>query len=301
MIRSIFWRALLVPLAVVALVVTVTSTTASAADLRSLISPPTHGGVTLKYAALGDSLAAGLGYGVGIGTDEDTICGRSPEAYAYRVADHFNATLAGIGIQLSPSLIACQGATTSDLLTPQTLGGATIQPQLDKAFDGGQPHLISLTSGANDVRWASFIGACFAASNCDTPENTAAVQAYIDAMKNDMKAALQSVRDRSSYFPPIVVATGYYTPVSAQCANPNFTPAEVAWVQNATASLNSAIQNASQGSFWFARFAPVDFTGHDICAADSWIQRPGETAPFHPTPRGQQAIAEAVLTAIGLR
>lgn len=258
-----------------------------------------NGGHQLKYVALGDSVAAGLGYGVGIVGDEDYTCGRSAEAYAYRVADQLNERLGNVGLSVAPQLVACQGAVTRNLLEAQLIGGLNVRPQLDRAFESGRPALLTLTSGANDVQWASFIGACFGPTNCNTPENDAVLQAYIGTMTVDMRAAMQSIKARSFFLPPLVIATGYYTPVSLQCANSNFTANEVAWVQQATAKLNNAISNATQGSYWFARFAPVNFEGHDICAADAWIQRPGEQAPFHPTPRGQEEIANAILRSIG--
>lgn len=254
----------------------------------------------LKYVALGDSVAAGLGYGVGIVGDEDRVCGRSPEAYAYHVADQLNERLSGTKLHVAPQVVACQGATTRNLLEAQAIGGISVRPQLDRAFEGSRPALLTITSGANDAHWASFIGACFAPTNCNTPENDAALQTHINTMTLDMSAAMQSIKTRSPFLPPLVITTGYYTPVSLQCVNPNFTADEVAWVQQSTAKLNDAIDDASQGSYWFARFAPVNFEGHDICSADSWIQRPGEQAPFHPTPRGQEEIANAVLHSVGL-
>jgi len=301
---STVYRASAIAVSAIALLAIPTATTSALASSKdAALQLQQHGQSTysLKYTALGDSVAAGLGYNNNQGTEEDRACGRSQEAYVYDVAQKLNAKLSGTPVNVSPTNISCQGATTRNLLESQTVNGVTVQPQLDTAFNGGAPNLLTITSGANDVHWASFIGACFTAAHCDTPENTTAVQNYINAMAADMKTALQNVKKRSTFIPPIVVATGYYTPVSAACSNANFTPTEVAWVQNATAKLNTAIKNATQGSYWFARFAPVDFTGHDICSADSWIQRPGESAPFHPTPKGQEVIAQSVLSAIGIQ
>lgn len=305
-ISSRLRKLLVVPVAAVtALSITMVPASAFAAAtspaLTALQHDATQSSHTIRYAALGDSVAAGLGYGVGIEPSEELACGRSAEAYGYKLADKLNAKLSQTNVKVQPQNIACQGATTRDLLEGQTLGSTTIAPQLDRAFANGAPHLLTLTAGANDVRWANFIGACFSAAACDTPQNTAAAQAYIAAMKSDMKTAIKSIKDRSHFLPPVVVVTGYYTPVSGQCVNTNFSASELAWIQKATADLNTAIRQASQDSYWFARYAPVDFSSHDICAADSWIQRPGETAPFHPTPRGQEAIADAVLAAIGVR
>lgn len=296
-------RTSIVSMSALAVLAIPATTSAMAASDAAALTLQQRGQFTysLKYVALGDSVAAGLGYNNGQGTDEDKACGRSSEAYVYDVANKLNSILQNKHLSVTPSNASCSGATTRNLLESQSANGVAVQPQLDTAFKNGAPNLLTLTSGANDVHWASFIGQCFTAANCATPENDAAVQNYITTMTADMKTALQNVKKRSTFLPPAVVATGYYTPVSAQCANANFTSDEITWVQNATTKLNTAIKNATQDSFWFARYAPVDFTGHDICSADSWIQRPGEAAPFHPTPKGQEVMAQSVLSAIGIR
>lgn len=302
---STLCRTFIVPIvgAVVALTAA-TTVSASAAPLTSQLSTSGlhRSGHTLKYVALGDSLAAGLGYApVPDATAEDLACGRSTEAYAYSVNAGVTNALRRTGLSLTTTLAACQRATTSNLLQSQTINNLIIKPQLDQAYEGGAPHLLTITSGANDVQWARFIAGCFAPANCNTPENTAALNTYIDTMEHDMRSTMQSIKDRSRFVPPLVVATGYYNPLSTQCVNSNLSTEEIAWIAAATTRLNMAVRKTTQGEHWFARFAPVDFNNHDICSVESWIQRPGEPAPFHPTSKGQQAIATAILSSIGIR
>ncbi|HSX42922.1 MAG TPA: SGNH/GDSL hydrolase family protein [Candidatus Saccharimonadales bacterium] len=260
---------------------------------------------TFRYVALGDSVAAGLGLSpVSNATTEDTACGRSPQAYSTTVADGINAQLSKIRLHLVSSNVACQGAVVGNLTGPQTVGPLTVRPQLDAAFAAGTPALLTLTIGANDVHWSNFIGACFSAANCDTTENTAAAHAYVATMQNQLTDTLASIRSRSAYgLAPITVVTGYYNPVSTQCVNPNLSIDEVNWLTAVTAGFNTALQAASHNAGWFAKFAPVDFTGHDICSADPWIQRPGvagEPAAFHPNAQGQKAMGNDVLHVLGL-
>lgn len=255
-----------------------------------------------RYVALGDSVAAGLGLPLVAGaSDEDTACGRSSAAYPEVIGERVNAMLSRADIELDVENISCSGATTEHLTSSQPLGtDLAAEPQLDNAFMEGTPTFLTLTMGANDARWGQFIGACLSAANCDTPENTAAAQAYIDTMKATLVQALDEIKARSDFIPPLTAVTGYYNPVSDRCTSDNLTSGEIAWIGQETAALNKALEEATRQrtTGWFTHFAPVDFTGHDICSADPWIQRPGapnEPAPFHPTARGQQAIADAIL------
>lgn len=249
-----------------------------------------------SYVAIGDSVASGLGLPYVSGaTAEDIACGRSDQAYSTIVA----AKLDG---NPEASNIACQGAKIDNLLLPQVVGTTIVPAQLDVAFAEGTPRYITMTMGANDVQWATFIGACFV-TTCDTAVNSAAAAGLTAAMKTKMQVALADIQLRSHGAPPKMAVTGYYQPMSDNCvALPGITLSEIAWLREQTNNFNAAIQSATEG-YSFASYVPIDFTGHDICSADPWIQRPGgypgEPAPFHPNATGQQVMAAAVLQTLG--
>jgi lysophospholipase L1-like esterase len=281
--------------------------TASAATLSSpnILRPEsTRFGINLSYVALGDSIAAGLGLPPAAGASaEDIACGRSPQAYSSAVAARIRSVFAGTPVHVSDQNDACQGAVTDNLTTLQAVGSLTVQPQLDQASAHGTPALLTLTMGANDVHWANFIQSCFSASSCDTAANTALANAYIASMQAKLTDTLAGIPARSGFIPPIVIVTGYYHPVSTQCVNANLTTGEVAWLDQEADALNNALRTATQQAGWFARFAPVDFNGHDVCSADPWLQRPGvpgELAAFHPNAQGQQVMARDVLKQLSL-
>lgn len=260
---------------------------------------------TLRYVALGDSVAAGLGLSpVENPTAEDTACGRSSDAYSTTVANGINAQLSEVGLHIDSSNVACQGAVVANLTQQQTIGSVDVLPQLDKAFATGTPALLTVTIGANDVHWSNFIGACFSAANCDTPENTTLAHGYIATMQSQLTQTLADIRSRSAgQVAPIIIVTGYYDPVSAQCANPNFTQDEINWLASITTDFNMALRAATQNAGGLTKFAPIDFTGHDICSPEPWLQRPGvvgEPAAFHPNAQGQKVMGEAVLRTLGL-
>lgn len=263
------------------------------------------------YVALGDSVAAGLGLPTkSTVPSAETRCGRTAEAYPNTVART-------MGLPLVHA--ACSGATAGDLVTKQRPGGPNLPPQLTTAFAGGQPSLITITAGANDARWVQFLRLCYSSANCangsarptaecipDDPNErrasttTLVANCYLRIMQIKLSFALASIRARSSSQPPTVVVTGYYNPVSPACTalTRNVTADEISWLTAEANALNQTIQGVAAG-YSFARFAPVDFTGHDICSSQPWIQGLAGRAPFHPTAEGQQVIARSVLAALG--
>lgn len=245
---------------------------------------------TTKYAALGDSVAAGVGLPAASSTD-DPRCGRSSQAYAYKVAQVTGLSLAHI---------ACSGATAGDLVSKQRLAGPNIAAQLDTAFAGGVPKVITITAGANDAHWLDIVKTCYA-SNC----NNANVRGAFDLAQYAISAKYAATLAYTQWLsrgatPPKIVITGYYNPVSAACASvvPQFTPAELSWMSSAVAQMNTTLRKAATG-YSNVTFAPVDFTGHDICSASPWVQGQSDLAPFHPNATGQQAIATAVTKTLG--
>jgi lysophospholipase L1-like esterase len=241
------------------------------------------------YAAMGDSVAAGLGLPLaGTADSSTTACGRSTQGYPNLVASDLHLSLRNV---------SCSGTTVGDFLTSETVNGIEQTPQLDAAFSAGTPKFMSITSGANDAEWSSFLKQCFV-TNCNTTANSVAVDALLVALQAKLFAALSDIQAKSDGNSPITAITGYYQPISTACVQPpssgqQLTDANVAWVTEATNALNQTIkQTAAQ--FSFVRFVPVDFTGHDACSTDPWVQSSTDPAPFHPTATGQEVIARDV-------
>jgi lysophospholipase L1-like esterase len=261
-------------------------------------SPTTNGSVTTTspatagtYAALGDSVAAGLGLPQAANAaSQDTLCGRSPQAYPDQVS---RAT----GLPLVH--VACSGATAGDIFTNQERMGQTVPPQLNTAFASGIPSIITITAGANDAHWTGFLGECFSFS-CGSSADTLLANFYLVLLQVKLTTALNDIAARSGGSPPTVVVTGYFNPLSSSCASlqQNVTASEINWLNGEVNALNQTLQNTSS-QFSFVRFTPVNFTGHDICSAQPWVQGINDPAPFHPTAQGQTVIAQAVLGALG--
>jgi lysophospholipase L1-like esterase len=260
--------------------------TAGTSEPQSNGAPEENTGTTGEYVALGDSVAAGLGLPVAPGSDP--ACGVSNRAYPALVAS---------SLDMPYQNFACSGATAGDLVTEQHLSGTSrdIEPQLDRAFAGGTPQLITITAGANDMYWQYFARKCYI-STCGTATDQAFVDSFQSILALKLEYALQSIQYRSNGDAPRVVLTGYYQPLSAACSvrQPAITTAEAQWLNDQLATLNQTISSAASG-YSFARYAPVDFSGHELCTTRPWVQGINSNAPLHPTAAGQRAIASAVL------
>jgi lysophospholipase L1-like esterase len=258
---------------------------------RPTPAPTTPPAAQNTYAALGDSVAAGLGLpGVATPTGNDTRCGRSAQSYVYTVANKMKLPLLHA---------ACSGATAGDLFTRQGVSGPNITAQLTTAYASGKPQLITITAGANDAHWDEFIRTCYA-TNCANRTTTLLANGYLVSLQTKLYVAFSSIVARSAGTPPTVVITGYYNPLSASCTKlqTNITAEEITWLTAETAALNQTIKNVGS-HYSFVRFAPVDFTGHDVCSASPWVQGVSATAPFHPTAAGQQVIGQSVIRSLG--
>ncbi len=243
-----------------------------------------------SYVALGDSVAAGAGLPVIAGSTEDTICGRSTQSYPYQVA-------AGLGTSVTH--VACSGAKVDEgIYGIQERQGVNVLPQLDRAFASGPPELITVTVGANDARWSQFIRSCYA-WKCDTRSQSALAKVYRADLRLELAIMLNKIKQASNGTPPNVLLSGYFAPFSSlDCVETDrITASEQTWLKKQASALNQAIRSVVP-YYSFAEYVPVDFTGHELCSDDSWVQGTNDIAPFHPTAQGQTAIAEAFLEAI---
>lgn len=251
-------------------------------DLNLTTSLAQPGGY--DYVSLGDSVAAGIGLK---GSYGNASCGKTTEAYNSYVADFVDSPLVSI---------ACSGATAGDLVTQQYIDGPNPPAQIKAAFAKGTPKIMTITAGANDVQWSTFIKKCYIAG-CGGTTDTVAITSLLWILQLKLHYSLSNIAKRSGGLPPKVYITGYYNPVSPACVNKQFTAPELAWVSSQAKSLSSVIKNVSK-FYSFAEFVPIDFTGHDICSPSPWVQGAGAKAPFHPTATGQEAMANAIIAAM---
>lgn len=240
------------------------------------------------YAALGDSVAAGLGLPPSTSaTPRDLQCGRSPLGYPTLVAKSLKMPLVNA---------SCSGAKVGDIFTKQAVDGPNIPAQLDTAFTYGIPKIITMTAGANDAHWQDFLQICYS-GNCATQSTTLAANAYLKVLQLKLYYMFYAVDARSGGNPPQMYVTGYYNPLSSACVGTAVTANEMVWLNAEVAALNQTIKNVA-AKFPYATFVPVSFAGHDICSSSPWVQGLHSPAPFHPTATGQKAISSAIIRAM---
>jgi PKD repeat protein/lysophospholipase L1-like esterase len=284
---------------------------------------------TQHYVSLGDSVASGEGIGYGWNWNDSSRqweggdgsgtwesagddgspgenCHRTPQAYGHLVAADLNARLFHF---------ACSGWTAIDVLNgiltnERSEGGL--------AYAASAPQKVSLTVGADDVEFSKFVGDCYSGNPfhaCDNDEN----QGRADSLLADEKENLQALLDylkQASGNPPLIAVTDYYSPfgLDRSCSDYHvfrggffsLSGHEQSWLSANLAALNANIRKVAR-QFPNVVYVPLDsiMQDHEWCSSDPWVYGPSirrkdldSAAPFHPTPEGQDAIAERVAAAL---
>ncbi len=251
--------------------------------------------VNNTYAALGDSVAAGFGLRQSSSDPADVACARSTQSYPHDVA---------AALQMPLDHLACTGASTNQGLygSQQVTQSLTLAPQIDQAFAHGTPRLMTITIGANDVQWNNFITKCYV-TGCGSTQDNIQFEALLLQLRVRLFVALADIRMHSgNNSTPRVLLTGYYAVVSndqPHCSDTDgLTSAAISWINDKEVELNNVIRQATI-PFPFVQFLPVNFTGHEFCSYEPWVQGLTAPAPFHPIAIGQAAIAQSILSAYG--
>ena len=238
-----------------------------------------------QYIALGDSVAAGVGLTPDSGS---SACDRTDQSYAHIIASDKHYSLTNL---------ACSSATLAEGINGgQTVNQLLIKPQLTQLYAVKNPKLITLTIGANDSGWLQLLGKCYQ-SECGGAIDRAVFQQQVASMQTSLTDTLKQIRAHYSVAPTIVVA-GYYRvfpeQVTATCTDLTGIDAqELAWGREMQDSLNNAVWTAVSDA-GAINYAQGDFTGHELCTDDPWVQGLTDKQPYHPTAQGQIVIAKQV-------
>jgi len=243
----------------------------------------------LEYIALGDSVAAGSGLFSSI---DSSACDRNEEGYPGVVAKELDLELTSL---------ACSGATLeSGVLGAQDVYGLVVESQLDRLQSLGKPDIISLTIGANDIDWTSYIARCYLGV-CGQATDSVGLDEKLVLLSGNLSAAVERIGQLDTANPPKVYVVGYYRLFSDF---PNACPVasglssdEVTWLNVYVDKLNATIRQ-SVSSYSFVTYVSPDFTSHELCTTSPWIQDLDTRLPFHPTEAGQQSIAGSLQKAI---
>ncbi|WP_175439191.1 SGNH/GDSL hydrolase family protein [Streptomyces vilmorinianum] len=254
--------------------------------------PPPEGPVAqdVRLVVLGDSTAAGAGNRpLDDATAEDRACRRSSDAFSeYLERLHGRRVLS----------LACAGATIKDgLLGTRTVGGMTVPPQLSELRRAPEASAITVSIGANDVRWAALTRLCTTQPRCGDRATDTFFDAQLARFSLDYRELLRHLAALPG--PPRVVVTEYYDPFGEQAdclSKEGITPDKARVLRSYLADLNAVLREGAEAA-GFPTARP-DFAGHGLCTSHPYVRGPAEQAPLHPTATGQLAIALAVQRAL---
>jgi lysophospholipase L1-like esterase len=239
----------------------------------------------VQAVVMGDSTAAGAGLSpVANPSLRDRACRRSVNAYAENLA----AVNGWRVINL-----ACSGATIRHgLLGPQHRHGLVVPAQLATAVRAQDASVVIVSIGANDLGWSKMLAYCAAAPRCDDRATTAYFQQQLISFSKDYLDLLSKLATLPSH--PRVIIDRYYNPFGADAVclrSAGYTPDKVSILTSRLNTLNTVLAKGA-AQFRFSSPQP-DFTGHQLCSAEPYVQGLDGAAPFHPTTLGELAIALA--------
>jgi hypothetical protein len=239
----------------------------------------------VRLVVIGDSTAAGAGLpAVRDASRADQGCGRSTDSYAEDLAR-------SNGWQVMN--LACNSATISQgLLGSEGRGGETVPAQIDAAQRARHASAVIVSVGADDLDWSAMLRLCAVAKTCNDKATTAYFQQQLHSFSKDYLQLLDQLAALPSH--PQVIINRYYNPFDPQLSclsKVGLTSGKERTLSSRLATLNAVLAKGAT-EFGFTSVKP-DFTGHQLCATQPYVQGLGDPAPFHPTAMGQLAIALA--------
>jgi lysophospholipase L1-like esterase len=244
---------------------------------------PLHG---VQAVVIGDSTAAGLGNP--LVTDPsalDRACGRSGDAYA--------ADLAAVN-GWNVLNLACSSATIQNgLLGAQVLDdGAVAPPQLTEAERATTARAVIVSVGANDIGWSTMTQLCAVSTVCNDKVSAAYFKQQLGTFTRSYYELLGELADLPGR--PAILINQYYAPFGSDIGcltRYGMTAAKEKVLLSRLAQLNDTLARGA-ATFGFGVVRP-EFTGHQLCSAQPYVQGMDDAAPLHPTAAGELAIALA--------
>jgi len=239
----------------------------------------------IQAVVIGDSTAAGAGLAPVTGaSNTDRACGRSADSYA---AD-LSATNGWRVLNL-----ACDGATISNgLLGPQQHGGRLLPPQLAVAERAKNASVVIVSVGADDLNWAAMVRYCAITPHCNDRATAAYFQQQLASFSKNYLDLLSRLAALPSH--PQVIINRYYDPFGTEPGCQSQAGLTTPSLQTLTSRLQTLNAVLAKGAVQFRFSSPQpDFTGHQLCTSQPYVQGLSAAAPFHPTVLGQLAIALA--------
>lgn len=257
--RDLIWRGVTAALVAVGVCAAVTATGPAPAQADD---PP------IVYAALGDSLSAGVGVVFALPYDLNLTCLRNTGSYpALWVADHDVSSF---------TFAACSGATTVDVINNQLSG-------LSSATT-----LVTVTAGANDFESVQAIITCHTQSDtaCETAWDDLS-DAYTADLGDLLDAMLAAITTAAPNAQVVLMGPPGLFALSSSCGLLGLSLAKRTAITDAGAVFRTiSAARASANGVTYADAVPA-FAGHRICNTTPWIHDlSGLIYAYHPTDDG---------------
>jgi lysophospholipase L1-like esterase len=271
----------------------------AAAGLVAAAAPAGAAPAPDRYVALGDSYSAGSGI-LPPDPDAPLACLRTTLNYPKFLADRLDVDLVDV---------TCGAAQTSDLTQSQYPG---VAPQLDAVTEATD--LVTLTIGGNDN--STFIGAllaCGSAGALTAGRGNPCERTYGDRFTSQVeettypavRQALEDVRARAPQARVAILGYPWILPAEKGCfAKLPVAAGDVPYLRDLQATLNGVIERAAgETGATFVDLAERS-EGRDACApaGERWVEPlllGTNVVPVHPNARGESAMADAALDALG--
>ena len=259
-------------------------------------------------------------------------------AYGSRVATFFHATFtqfACSGATFANGVRAPQ-LSNGNVLRPAQFGDYTAKTNLNAAYDEANPDLVLVTLGADDVQFSAIVEHCIynayyyyfgvSKEECISTNPGTTIQQdffdYLPTLRKDYATLIgwiqQRARDHNQPVPKVVFTT-YANPLpdsGVKCPDVSWLyPAQVDYLSSLVGMMDQTIiasmpvggRGVTVADIQKA-YRPLD-ADHRFCSSDPWVYGLSiyhltdrssfkSQAPFHPTPSGQQSIADFVAPAV---
>jgi hypothetical protein len=197
--------------------------------------------------------------------------------------------------------VACGSATIQDgLLGPEVLAnGKVAAPQLPEAEAATHAKVIIVSVGADDLEWSVMTRLCAATAVCNDKVSSAYFSQLLNSFTRNYYELLGDLVKLPNH--PAVLVNEYYSPFGSSTAclsKYGMTAAKVKVLLSRLGQLNAVLAQGARAS-GFGVVKP-QFTGHELCTANPYVQGPGDPAPMHPNATGDLAIALADQQALPL-
>jgi lysophospholipase L1-like esterase len=240
----------------------------------------------VQAVVIGDSTASGWGLPWSPDpTPLDKACGRSPDSYAQDLATANNWNVLNL---------ACGSATIQDgLLGPEVLSnGQVAPPQLPEAEAATHAKVIIVSVGADDLEWSVMTRLCAATAVCNDKVSSAYFSQLLNSFTRNYYELLSDLVKLPGH--PAVLVNEYYSPFGSSIgclSDYGMTSAKEEVLLSRLGQLNTVLAQGAR-AFGFGVAKP-EFTGHELCTVNPYVQGPGDPAPMHPNAAGDLAIALA--------